>query len=155
MNAITDPIPSLLAKMDDGKATPEDLAAALMAGKTRVEQAKQLLALVESSIVAHMEATGAEFTIGTIRYYAGHRKVTTCVNPQGVMERALEAAQGDVARVVECLTANPYKLTEIRLLCGELPEGMFVTTERPELCEGKPRKKLLSADTRYTKAKAG
>jgi hypothetical protein len=146
-----DAVEQLLVKSDAGTLTLDDCAAGWTVVRSRLRALEEIKALVEDAIVRHLEATGEEIVVGEVRYYAGHPSTKKCVDPAAVVEAVLKRAEGDVGAIVTCLASNPFKLTELKLLLGDLPPGAYVTETRPKLMEGKPKKALLSSNDRFAK----
>lgn len=109
--------------------------------------------LLEKQMLERIEQHGP-FVIGTVRYYIGENKKVRCRDASKTIQAILEACGGDEARLIDCLSANWVKPGTVRRLFEEFgqPERfdeLFETTVIDELREGKPDRKLMSADTRF------
>jgi hypothetical protein len=142
---------ALLGRIEAGEGTLDDCAAALAAVEALERRAKQLKASLEDALIAHIRATGQDLVIGEIRYYAGHRKSVKCLDVPATFDAAVEAAGGDLGRVLnECLASDALKPGAVKALIGDEAFGRLYRVEvREELGEGKPRKRLLKVNDRY------
>jgi hypothetical protein len=115
-------------------------------------RARQVKDALESAMIEHITATGNDVTIGDRRYYVGVDRSTKCVSNEECTDSVFSAVGWDVKQFAACLAANAFKASSVRSV---LPEGeylrLFETTEKPELREGKPSRKLKSLDVRYVR----
>jgi len=110
----------------------------------------------EAAFRAHLleiiQETGRDIVVGDVRYYAGTKRETECVDVKGAIESALTVTGGDLDVVVSMLCKDPIKPGAAR---GLLPAAdfalLFKVVEKPELREGKAVKQLMSMDTRFVK----
>ena len=87
--------------------------------------------------------------IGEIRYYAGVEKKTKCPDKAKGLETILECAGGDFGAVAEMLASDPFKPGACKELLGERWGEVFEVTEKAELKEGKPSKKLMAINPKF------
>ncbi len=97
-------------------------------------------------------AEHGEFTIGTVRYYAGNKKETESRNDEATAVACLELAGGDIAAMFrDFISKGPFKHGNIRKQLNDDAKfnELFEVTTKPVLEQGKPTKQLLSADERF------
>ena len=96
--------------------------------------------------------TGRDIVVGDVRYYAGTKRETECVDVKGAIESALTVTGGDLDMLVSLLCKDPVKPGAARAM---LPASdfalLFRMVEKPVLKEGRPVKELLSVDTKFVK----
>ena len=114
-------------------------------------RARELKSAVEDSVVSWIEANGDLHVPGTsVRYYAGTKKITKCVDARRAFEAVLDAAGGDLEAAMETLASNAIKAAAARkVLPGEAYGALFVTEEKPVLKEGKTSKSLIRVGERF------
>lgn len=121
----------------------------------RIEQftklAKELRAMGEEAVLDFIRRNG-DFEFGNIRYYAGDTKRTKPRDLKVLSEEIIVATGGDIHAFAEYLSSNPFKTGPCRKLFGEDFDKFFETKVVPKLKEGKPVKRLISADKRYLDA---
>lgn len=141
----------LLADVHSGE--PEAIISAYMAAKARVARDREFLAVIEDSILEHIEAHGGKpVVVGTMELRATFPKETKCRKGAAgrTLAALLEAAAGDVQAVADCLYADPFKVSSARaILPGDTFADCFETVTRPKLVEGVARKQLVCVDTQY------
>lgn len=91
--------------------------------------------------------THGELVVGPIRYYAGHRKVVSVINLREAVEASLAAVEGDLHAFCQLLASNALKHGACRgVLAPDQFDRLFATETKPELREGKVRKRLLQSN---------
>jgi len=110
--------------------------------------AKEADAKWNAVMLDHVEQNG-EQVIGEIRYYAGVEKKTKCPDKAKGLETILECAGGDFGAVAEMLASDPFKPGACKELLGERWGEVFEVTEKAELKEGKPSKKLMAINPKF------
>jgi hypothetical protein len=132
-------------------ATVEQVQEAITRVDWFMGMAREMKAKLEQALIEYIEANG-DITIGTVRYYVGHPKETKCVNVAGAVEALLQATGGDFEKVCECLSGSAVKPGATRkVLPEDVFAGLFETTEKVTLEEGKPKKAVQKIDTKYLK----
>lgn len=127
-----DPL-ALIARVEAGGASVDDVALALAAVEAHETRAKELRVLLEMALMEHLRAVG-DIVIGDDRYYLGKASVTRCHDVKHAVESALETADGDVGRLTDCLRSDPFKVSAMRdLLPSALFDMAFRTTVGEEL----------------------
>ena len=144
MNHIT--TPTVYELVENGAATREEVIEALNVRAAMKARMKEVDAAFEAAVIAWIQANG-EIECGDIRYYVGTEKVTRCIDQTTTLWTLLEAGGGDT--VAHCLSSGAFKPGACREVLGELWDGHFVTTERPDLKTGKPKRGLRSVDKRF------
>lgn len=114
---------------------------------------KDAEALLKKQMLERVQQHGP-FVIGTVRYYSGKAKKTRCRNASKTIQAILEATGGDESKLIECLSSDWIKHGATKTTLEQFGQGqrydeLFETTETDELREGKPERKLMSADTRF------
>ena len=114
-------------------------------------RARELKSILEEAVVSWIEDNGDLHVPGTtVRYYAGTKKTTKCVDVRRAFEAVLDAAGGDLEAAMETLASNAIKAAAARkVLSGEAYGSLFVTEEKPVLKEGKATKSLIRVDERF------
>ena len=101
-------------------------------------------------MLEHVQANGP-IEIGDIKYYAGTEKKTVCRDTRATAEAVLDATKGDLDTFCEQLASQPWKYGALKTLLGkERWAQFFEVQEKPSLETGKPVKKLLTVNTRFT-----
>jgi hypothetical protein len=113
-----------------------------------MKQAREYREMLEDALVRWIQQHG-DIVCGPVRYYAGTSKSTKCLQPMNTLEALLEATGGDVHELGKYLTPNPYRYGACRKPLGDKWPEHFMTTERPKLVEGKPKKQLQRTDERF------
>ena len=113
--------------------------------------ARQLKDLLEQAVIEWIEAHGDLHVPGmSVRYYTGTRKSTKCIDVYRTFEAILEAPGGDLDKTLGTLASGAIKHGAARsVLSQEIFDRLFLTEEKPELKEGKPRKSLIRVDERF------
>jgi hypothetical protein len=152
---MTDQSPDPLARIEAAALvlSPAAPAEALADVLGRLEQLKRRVreadALLKAQVLEWVTVNGP-VTIGETRYWAGHRKVTTCPDQAAAVTALLAATGGDLDAVAGCLAADALKPGACR---AALPPGefdrLFRVEERPELRAGKPARRLMSCNTQF------
>ena len=130
--------------------TPERYAAWL-GFKAR---AKRLLAamdeMAEEAALDYCETVG-DFTIGEVRYFPGVERDKRVRDTRLACEAVLKATGGDLDALFAVLKKDAVKHGALESVIGEAEAGKHIEiTERPRLKEGKPKKRLLSVNPRFT-----
>lgn len=123
--------------------------------------AKTAVAVWKFNARAKILADG-DVTIGTVRFYVGVKKDTTCDNAELFLLAMMEMFGVDdeqirrrvVAAIAPLLCANPFKPGETRKTIGEEEFARYFSVkEEGELREGKPKKEasLQKFDNRFDK----
>lgn len=134
------------------KAPKEDVAAMLDLIACYKRRIKEVDDLFEKMAIEWVEANG-DLDIGNgIRYYVGTPSTTKCIDKKTALVGLLEATAGDVDALCEHLASDPIKHGAARkTLPPEVYAKCFETTTKKTLEEGKPKKRLLAANDRFTK----
>ena len=112
-----------------------------------LERAKQLKAEFEASLLAYIEEKGS-FEWGGIRFYAGTRKTTKCVNKMLTMQLLLEGMGGDLNLVVsDLLASQPFRYGACRDVLGDEFDKCFSTEEKPDLKTGTTKREVMTLPT--------
>lgn len=120
-----------------------DLLASL---KSRV---KEIDANHKAALLAWLQYHG-ELEVGETRYYVGSEKHTKCNNNRTAIEAILTTCGGDVDSLASCISANGLKPGACKLVLGD--DGFashFTTIVMPDVKTGKPKRKVLTASTRF------
>ncbi len=112
-----------------------------------LDAAKAAKALIDDALLAHLIATRSEVVIGEKRIYAGNRKVTKCRDNARLLDHLL--ALTSVDEIAALLASDAFKPGAARDVLGDAWDGHFTVEIRPELHEGKPKKRLIETDTRF------
>lgn len=140
----------VLAVNEDTPA--ERIAAALNAVAWLKEQAAECQRLLDGALLERIVSTGRDVTVGTVRFYAGDDKDTTCTDPAGLLDALLQNSGGDLNGVVQNFFASDWaKYGAVRQADPALFERFFVVKVEPVLKEGKPVRRLQKLDTKYLK----
>ena len=145
-----DRIIKLAADLAESKEVADAVSLISMA-KVYIDRAKELKALAEEAVLDFIERNG-DFEFNGIRYYAGNTKKVTPKDKVVLIEQLFEAVGGDIEALVEFLTANPFKVGEVRRVFGDEFDNYFTTVIVPKLKEGKPVRRLITADVKYLEA---
>ena len=115
--------------------------------------ARQLKDNLEQAVIEWIEEHGDLHVPGmSVRYYAGIRKSTKCTDVPKAFLALLEASGGDLDKALGTLASGAIKHGAARgLLAEAVFDSLFVTEEKPELKEGKPRKSLIRVDERFAR----
>jgi hypothetical protein len=125
-----------------------------------LQWAKEQDRRLKEAMTRHIQMTGRDLVIGTVRYYVGTKKDTKDRSPRHTLEVLLEAVAGDLDKLAEALSTNAIKHGAARtILIEALGEDAgrskwvecFVVEEKTELKEGKPVrvKELVKVDERF------
>jgi hypothetical protein len=133
-------------------AEPDAIAELLNRTAFIKEAIKRIADSLEQRILERVQQHG-DLTIGTVRYYAGTAKRTEPRDPGQVLDAILQLAGGDTAAAArDFLGSSAFKYGAIKQAAGEQRFAeLFEVIEVPELREGKPVKRLLKVDERFTK----
>lgn len=131
--------------------TPDDALALGMRIDGWIARMRELKAAWEECMIALIRQHG-EIVNGDLRYYIGTDKTTKATDQQKVLETLMDKLGGDIELVCSCLSANAWKPGACRkLLPPESFDALFVTTEKPDLLTGKPKRGLQKVDQRFIK----
>lgn len=144
----TEPIEIFLARM-----TPETPTDVLLQVGDKLQRLSELLRelkqLHEAKMIERIERDGP-IVAGDIRWYVGAKKMTRCSDVPATVEALLTATGGDLTRFSEHLSSGAVKYGAARQTLPADEYGrLFVTTEEPELKEGKPTKVLQKINTAF------
>lgn len=106
--------------------------------------ARDMKALWEAEMIKHLKTVpGGELSDATDRYYIGIEKKIKPREFRSMVGIVLEAAEGDLDRLVDVLSANAFKPGECRKLLGDAKfKEAFEMIEEEDLKTGKPKKGL-------------
>lgn len=127
-----------------------------------LKRAKEFKERIENALIAWIEKNKQEiqYTVddkgNSVRLYTGHPKDKKCRDVGATLQFLLETTGGDWDAVVGCLSSNAVKHGAVNAILKEKGleskfEELFEVTERVTLEEGKPKKQLLTVDTRFLK----
>lgn len=150
---VSDPaLKSILAISAGGIPKIADALGKMQALRSRVKEYTELL---EAEMIAYIEQHG-EFEIGDIRYYAGDKKKVEQSEPTELLYHLLwEAEDGDENAVFQYLRSKPFKHGAIEKNHPGVFAACFTVSREPEVREGKPRKRLLSASKKFGREREG
>ncbi len=148
--ALLDPLDSEVMTIEPSLSVDE-----VMTIYERVQFAKQETRRIEADLkeamVEYIQANGP-IEVGTKKYYVGDDKTTKCVNVASTVNAILSATYGDVGRLAELMSAQPFKHGACKMvLTADMHSQLFVTETKPKLKEGKAVKQLQVIDTQYLK----
>ncbi len=137
----------------DSEATAEQILAVLDQVAIAQRQAREFKRLAEEAVIEWIDKHG-ELTVGDIRYYVGTTKTVKAVDNANIGDALLEVTGGDVDRLNECLTSNPWKHGQVRKVLEQFGaesmfDDLFTTETRKDLKTGKPTRSLKRADERF------
>jgi hypothetical protein len=137
------------------ESSPDDVAHALMVVDGLMQRAREIRADLESRVLAWIKEPG-EITVGDTRDYAGVESDVKCRNKSLTLEKLLQATGGDLERVAELLSADPYKHGACRTVFEESGDGTtwndcFERRQREVLKDGVVSKKLIKVNERFIK----
>lgn len=127
-----------------------------------LKRAKEFKEQIDAAFIAWMQQNkkDIEYTVdgngNAIRFYLGFPKIKKCRDVGKALQVLLEQSGGDWDAVVMCLSSNAIKpgavgsFLEDKGLTDKFEE-LFEVTERVTLEEGKPKKQLMTVDTRFLK----
>jgi hypothetical protein len=105
---------------------------------------------VKAAMLESIIRTGQPIVVGDIKYYAGIKKTTKCVDVRAALLLFLK--KHDIATLEDCLASGAFKHGECRKrLDPKHYAALFVETEAGELKEGKPPKVLLLINEKFNK----
>lgn len=125
----------------------------------RVSYVKQKIrhvdALLEDKMLCIIEERG-DITVGTIRFYEGEKNTTKANSNAEVFDRVLQLSGGDLDIAFrDYMAASPFKYSAIK---AAIPKhefnALFTVTAVPELREGKPVRRLMKFDSRFSRNNA-
>ena len=131
---------------------------AVLDGILLVKRLKQLVgeihAEMEERAVAYLEVHD-DLVCGDIRYYAGHRSNTVCVDVRKAVEAVLSAVGGDLDAFSATLASQPLKTGGCRSLLDAADfDQLFEKQVKQELKKGKPQKRLIEINERFVRKPA-
>jgi len=145
-------IKSQVVAIDD-ESTADQVAEAITQVDFFMSQARELRRSLDDALLKWLSHPDhRELIIGDIRYYAGTEKKIKCVDPMATLESLLDATDGDINRVVECLASGAWKYGACRnLLSEEQYKSCFSEELVSDLKTGKPVKQVKKIDSRFIK----
>jgi hypothetical protein len=127
----------------------EELCGAIDAADWLLARAKTIDQLMKQIAMAWIERNG-EFDIGEMHYSVGYTSTVKCLNVPQAGHAVLEAAGGDVDRLLEVLVAQPYKHATVRNLIDQRIYGrLFIPHRTGRLINGIPEPLLKCTDKRF------
>ena len=141
-------IPTILDRLEAGDATGDEVLAALNVRAAMKQAMKEVDARFEAGVTAWIEANGPLESNG-VRYYVGVQKDTKCVDQTETLRTLLET--GGPEAVGRCLASGAFKHGACREALGDEWDKHFTVTERVDLKEGKPVRKLHTVDEKFLK----
>ncbi len=139
-----------------GESSPDDFAAVMDKLKVAKEQLKEMESSVEEIVTAHIEATGHDLVIGSIRYYVGNKRTIKARDNAAVLQALLLQQFGVEDIALNYMASQPWRYGAIRdAIRPDLFGMLFEVIEEPELKEGKTTKRLQKTDDRFLKGGAG
>lgn len=127
-----------------------------------LKRAKEFKEQIDKAFIAWMKQNkqDIQYTVdekgSTIRLYLGFPKDKKCKDVGKTLEFLLTESGGDWSLVVGCLSSNALKhgavadFLKLKNIEARFAE-FFEVTERVTLEEGKPKKQLMTIDTRFLK----
>jgi hypothetical protein len=144
-------VESLILRIPDSDV--EQLADCIGKLKALGERVRELRRMFEEKMLERLDASGP-VTVGEIRYYAGYETETISGDPTAVLTELFDACNGDIGTVAGCLCSQPFLTKPCKSV---LSEGvyylLFTTVEKRKAKEGKPQRKVLTANPKYMEAK--
>lgn len=142
-----------LERLAAGLADHDDVLVAIDI-RTRINAMVRVLNdSLKAKIIEWIEKNG-EVTCGDTRFYVGTEKNTRCCDYKNTMIALLNATEGDLDRVVQCLASGAFKPGATGLVLDDgTYRTLFHTEDVKDLKTGKPRKTIVKADPRFTKPK--
>jgi hypothetical protein len=150
-------IVSLIARIEPGMPV-EQVAAAIDAVDIFIQRGKALREMLETAITEHIQATGQDLVIGTVRYYLAvkkDKKLRKDVTPDAVLSALFDKTGGDMAAVGTVLASGWCKPGAAEGVLGEDFLKYFEVVERESLEEGKSKKTLQKFDDRFARPGKG
>jgi hypothetical protein len=134
-------------------ADVEQLSEAIGKLKALKAYVRELDRMFGEQMLERLDQSGP-VTVGEVRYYAGFETETLNNDTAATLTALLEATGGDIGAVAGCLCSQPFKHGACKSV---LAEGvyylLFTVTEKRKAKEGKPVRKVLTANPKYTEAK--
>lgn len=115
------------------------------------ERIREMRRLLDDRMLEAIEETKQDIVVGPIRYYAGIKKETKCIDHAKALAALFEACGGDVDRVAECIASNGLKHGACKGVLTDKYDQHFKVEEKPELKEGVPKKSLLQINENFTR----
>ena len=113
------------------------------------ERLKEEKKNLDAALYEWIKKNGA-IEYGTTRFYNGVEKTTKCRDVKACFKALFEASGGDIDAVADILASGAFKHGAAKgILEGDWGE-FFVTNTKNDIKTGKPRKKTIQVDTRYT-----
>lgn len=148
MNTLT--VRQFIETLDFDAATPEQLERALADLNAIREMEKATRATFKARLFHRIDSTKQPMLIGGQRWYIGLPLEHYVDDAPALLDAMFSAAGGDFGPMADCLTADWFKISQVRQLLGEDRCRELVRSERtPKLVDGKPTKQLLSADPNF------
>jgi hypothetical protein len=145
---VSDDLLARIAAVSDPGTSTDAIGDVMNVVESAYERAKELREMFRAAAVEHIEATGQPLRIGDRVWEAKYPAETKNVPEQKreTLRQLVEACNGDLDAVADCVCADPYKPGHARtLLHPDVYRQCFVTTTKARLVEGKPRKVLVQA----------
>lgn len=145
---------AILSALNRAQSGPEALAVL-----STVQNLKSILddlrRLCEETIIDRINSDG-EFMMGDVRWYVGKDKKVKPRNKAEVINAVLDMAGGDVDKLADFLSSDPFKYGAIRAHLESIEKAglfdeLFSTEEVLDLKTGKPKRGLKSIDTKMLK----
>lgn len=142
-----------LERLDAGTASHDDVLVAIDIRSRINAMVKALNDTLKAKIIEWIEQNG-EVKCGDVRYYVGIEKATRCCDYKNTMIALLNATEGDLDRVVQCLASGAFKPGATGLVLDDgIFRTLFTTEDVKDLKTGKSRKTIVKADPRFTTPK--
>ena len=130
-------------------ASLDSLCAALDASDWLLARARTIHHLAKQIAVSWIDSNG-EFDIGDIHYSVGYSVAIKCLSVPQTAHAVLDAAAGDLDRLLEVLVSQPFKHASVRSLIGRpLHDKLFAARRTASLKNGVPGRDLKRVDRRF------
>jgi hypothetical protein len=144
-------VESLILRVPDSDV--EQLAECIGKLKALGERVRELRRMFEEKMLERLDASGP-VEVGEVRYYAGFETETISGDPTAVLTALFENCGGDMASVAAALCSQPFKPGFCKsVLLPDVYNRLFTVTEKRKAKEGKPARKVLTANMKFMEAK--
>lgn len=136
------------------KSTREELFAALNAAEWLIARARSIDRIMKQLAIGWIDENG-EFDIGPMHYSVGFSISVKCLNVQQTGRAVLEAAGGEIDRLLSVLVAQPFKYSAVRnCIEKKLYNTLFMPYRSGRLINGVPERLLKRSDPTFVRRAA-
>jgi hypothetical protein len=144
-------VESLILRVPDSDV--EQLAECIGKLKALKALVRELDRMFGEKMLERLDAHGP-VEVGEVRYYAGYETETLSGDPEGILGELLTATDGDLGQVASCLCSQPFKHGACKAVLDlDVYNRLFTVTEKRKAKEGKPARKVLTANMKFMEAK--